>query len=333
MKLLYNKDLIVKELGLVRFGQKNWMKAKGLSCPHCGKDDKFGILISSQTKAIVHCFYGCPIESLRDYLKRIGRIDLLQYEEDIDIRQKLEDLIKEEEELDLTMEEKKLPIGYKRIYDSEYLNNRGFKKEDYSFYEVGETKIDPRFKGYIIFPLRRKGVCVGFIARSKHNKKWHDDNLKLAKQGKTQLVLRYNNSLNTEFSKFLYGEEEITENTRTVIITEGIMSKKAVDDKLYLRESDEIKCCATFGQNVSPFHEKILEGVENLILLYDNGTIQSTKNISTKLMLNFNVKIGYIKQEGKDPDDISQEELLEVMSDLRHPLDFYKGKIQNKLKI
>ena len=64
--------------------------------------------------------------------------------------------------------------------------------------------------------------------------------------------LRYQNSVDTDFGKMVYGIDECTENTHTLIGVEGITDKFNVDRLLGLYKQEEIKCGAFFGKKISP---------------------------------------------------------------------------------
>ena len=64
------------------------------------------------------------------------------------------------------------PIGFKRVFEDDYLNQRGFKDWQFENYVIGRTRIDQRLKGYIIFLITENGVCKGSVARSTKSKEW-----------------------------------------------------------------------------------------------------------------------------------------------------------------
>ena len=112
------------------------------------------------------------------------------------------------------------PFGFQRLYFDTYLEERNFLPEHYELFQVGETKIYPKLVGYLIFQFfNEKGECIAWMARSRKDKKWHEENLKNFKAGLGQLVLRYDNSLDTDFSKILGGYNEITSKTDTLILS------------------------------------------------------------------------------------------------------------------
>ena len=160
---------------------------------------------------------------------------------------------------------------------------------------------------------------IAWMSRSRRDKVWHKRNLERYKAGECDLVLRYGNSPNTDFSKILGGYNEITENTDTIIVVEGIMDKVNVDSKLGLLDNDLMKCVFTFGNKISIEQMKLINKHKNITiiyLLYDYGTIRESKHNGLMMLDNSNckdVRVCEIKQEDKDPGDLSVDELVEVL--------------------
>jgi hypothetical protein len=332
-----NIPKIIDELDLRSTGTKGWLG--GIECPWCGKSEKFGIKLNEDSISSFNCFRASCGEkgSIFKLFKKIGRLDLIDvnydYDENLSI---LEELEKEEENYsNYEVAIIKKPISYKRMFYSEYLEKRGFVKLDYEKYEVGQCTIGKLANNYIVIPAKRNNDWIGYIARSKHGKKWHDENLELSKQNKAELVLRYDNSV-SDFSKHLYGEDQVIKGeTATVILTEGVFSKIAVDKKLDLQNQNTVVCLACYGQKLSKEQLQILIDfkIQNVILLFDNGTIKSSKSIGNMLNNYFDTKIAYIPYEDKDPDDLTQEQLLDIMSNNLHtPINFYSEKLAEIIK-
>lgn len=170
-----------------------------------------------------------------------------------------------------------------------------------------------------------KGKTVAWLARSKKSKEWHEQNLKEFKEGKSKLVLRYENSKDG-FANVVGGYDLITDNTDTIIVVEGMFDYISVDNKLHLYESEEIKCVFTFGNNIGNNQISLLrqkKNVRNIILMYDPDKPEMIKNASLSLQRYFNVRIALLKDKKKDPGDATQEELLEALDDLIEPINFY----------
>ena len=204
----------------------------------------------------------------------------------------------------------KLPVGWKQLNNSnEYLMNRGITPKLCKRYHFGATTLMRKYSGYIIVPIYDNGVVRGFIGR--YGAKMVPDN-----------VLRYSNSEHTKFSKLLFGYDEITENTVTVILVEGIFDKIAVDKVLGLWNCEEVKCVATFGKKISD--EQILKlelkGIQRVILLYDFDAVKDIKKYGLILQQHFITVITFTTK--KDIDECTPEEALQVFEHLYSPSDF-----------
>lgn len=319
-----NQDKIVKEFELTPFGAKGWFHSKKLNCPLCGEQQKFGIIFGKVGGGSYHCFKGKCGEhgTLSQLFRKINRTDLLVYSVDIDIREKLEPLIKELE-LDLTLKETKLPIGFRKILQDDYLEKRGWTEEDFDEVTVGITNLDSNLRNYLIFPIYEEGMMVGYLARSKKSKEWHDSNLKLVKQGKARLSLRYQNSEGTDFEKLLGGIDEIEEGD-TVILVEGLMDQRGTVH--YIKEIglEKTKCCYTFGTNVTAYHiaKLLLKGVKKVILMYDFETIKKVQEFGLKLDKSIETWIAEIKEPDMDPGNMFSEDFEKALSSLKKPFSY-----------
>jgi len=203
-----------------------------------------------------------------------------------------------------------MPAGWKvSLASTEYLKNRGITPDDCKRYNIGYTNLFKKYENYVLIPIYDNGKIKGFVGRYGA-KKVPDDKL------------RYRNSSGTEFSELLFGYDEITENTLTVILVEGIFDKIAVDKTLRLWHTEEIKCVCTFGKKISPEQSKKLrlKGVTNVILLYDFDAIKDIKRYGLELENYFMTSIVYTTK--KDIDECSEEEALELFTNLQKPRDF-----------
>lgn len=302
------------------------------NCPWCNHREFY---VSLKDNHLWQCFRKkhCGEQgNIFKLLEKLGRFDLYNIKEDIKWHSMLHNsLEKENIELDLDIPEKKLPIGFKRVFNDEYLLTRGFNQDDFNHYLIGTTKLDVKFLNYVIFVIFQDHKIVGHIGRYKGTKSEIEAIEK--RTGKT--LLRYRNS-DSDFSKILLGYDGLVKDeTKTVIIVEGLFDKKNIDDKLNLKVNKELKCCATFKCAVSD--EQILrlqnKGIENLIILYDPDVINSIRDQAMNLTSYFNVKIGYIesvneRNEQKDPAELTYEEVITTLNKLYLPLDFYTKKVQ-----
>lgn len=324
---------MVQDFQLKTFGAKGWLSSKILPCPYCGKSDKFGINFSEDgNSGTYHCFYCDKKGSIFSLLRDLGREDLVIKDGNNEyvLADKIElglDIMKEQE-TSLPCPEIPMPLGWKQLKKSEYLQERGWEPWQLEMYHAGTT-CDPKLKNKITFLLYEDGKLIGYLSRSTKSKAWHKKNLEDYKAGKCKLVLRYDNSTSTQFEKVLGGIDEVSDQTHTVILVEGIMDKANTDKVLHLNESPDIKCCFTFGCKLSEAQMMKLynKGVQNVILCYDPGTIQQVKSASLKLSKKFNIKIGELRGE-KDPGEMNIWDFEKIFVNLVSPIEYYANRLQ-----
>lgn len=313
-----NKDRVILEMGLRKFGQKGWMRGN-LFCPECGRNDKFGILFVDNS-AVTRCFYCAKSFSIFSVLKGINRLDLLDKEYYYQEKEMLSTLDKTVVEEEKSVEQ----LIYLRDIDfDEYLNGRGFLDYQYQKFNVCVSDVDPKVDDMIVFNILQRGRLSGWIARSRKSKEWHHENLKRHKELGEPLVLRYRNS-NNDFSKMLGGLDEITDRTHTLILVEGLMDKANIDRLMDLDNIDEIKCCFTFGSNLSEDQIKLIpNSVEEIILMYDLGTFNIMQDVGSRLLTMFDVKVAILKDDDIDPGNMDKKYLFNILENLKEFLYFY----------
>lgn len=301
------------------------------NCPVCGFES---FTISTENNHLSGCNRKnkCGVVfNLYTLAKLLGKTSLLNIEGEVGTVEKLENkLFVKEAEIDLKLPKITMPTGWKRIYQHDYLDSRGFI--EYNRYKVGITNIDPRFKNnYVIFCLEEEGEIKGYIGRHIWSKeKIEEENERRKKIGLKE-ILRYINS-GTDFSKLLMGYEEIvTGVTKTIICVEGAFDKFNVDKILGLHNQEEIKCNATFKCHISD--EQIikwkLKGVETLILFYDPDVIKQIKEVAVLVDLHFKVLIAF-NDQGDDAGDITAQQLAKVINNLKTVSEFSINKINEK---
>lgn len=295
-------------------------------CPQCGENE-FGISLDTNHQ------FGCFRKNKCGYvgniftlIKDLKRYDLLSINQVITNIAKLENKIRlnyAEEELDLTLPKVMLPIGWKRIYEDEYMASRGFT--EFETFKVGRTMIDPLFrKNYVIFPIEEVGECKGYVGRHIKEKKEIDKlNDQYKEQGLNRRVLRYRNST-TDFGKLLYSYEHIIPGkTKTIIAVEGMFDVFNVVRKLDLFNQDEIKCNGTFKCDTSAEQKYKWKaaGIENLILMYDPDVVNQIKKNALELENDFDVYVAYTNCSN-DPGDMTLEELGQALETMQRPSEF-----------
>jgi DNA primase len=299
-------------------------------CPQCNADE-FGISIEENhlfgCYRMKKCGFTGNIFTLAKFLKRT---DILSLEGGFTGKvEKLENkILKKEIPLDLTLPTAKMPMGWIRSKKDEYLDSRGFT--EYERYKVGRTLIDPRYKkNYIITAIEDEGEIKGYIGRHIWSKKRIDEENELRKEQGIHPILRYRNS-DTDFSKLLFGYDEIiTNETKTIIAVEGIFDKWNIDKILKLHNQKEVKCNATFKCAITK--EQILKwqlkGIETIILFYDPDVLRQINKTAFELEIYFNVFIAFNEIGDKDAGDMNEKDIVPVVNNLKKPTDFFINKI------
>jgi hypothetical protein len=302
-------------------------------CPFCGGDE-FGISLEDN-----HLF-GCyrkkkcgETGNIFTLAKLLNRWDILNIEGEVGRIEKLENaLIKPGESYDLELPDVSMPVGWKRVYQDDYLDSRGFK--EYERYKVGKTIIDPRLKkNYVITAIEENGKTNGYISRHIWDKKKIEAENKIRKTQGIPEIKRYLNS-DTDFGKLLFGYDEIVPGeTKTIICVEGIFDKWNIDRLMVLHHQNWVKCNATFKCAISP--EQIikwkLKGIERLVLFYDPDVIDMIKTAGAELQLYFDVMIAFNDEGDCDAGDIDDNGLHRVFSNLRSVSDFSSNKVASKI--
>jgi hypothetical protein len=221
------------------------------------------------------------------------------------------------------------PTGFMRAKQDPYLDGRGFTPADYERYKAGRAKVLQKHKDYIIVGIEQRGRLVGYISRlTWGSEKLEAFNEQAKAEGKLK-KLRYQNST-SDFAKMLFGEDELTDETTTVILVEGIFDKSNVSNLLNLHSSPTVKCCATFGKSISEDQINIVRRfpkLKNLIFLRDQDAINSTKKQSLDLKGEFFVLVGFFDNPTIDAGNIDEDGLLFVLQNLQDPLTFSLTKV------
>lgn len=335
-----DKDEIISSLGLKPFGQKGWLR-NGEECPYCHKRGKWGIKFGDENHNSFHCFICNKITSLRNYLYKVGKGDLAKnnfHVKELDSPLMSIYVQREmEEEHDETVKECSLPHGLRLIEHDDYLKERGFLECHYKEFEPCYTKsvLELKLHNYLIFKIKHGESVVGWLARSRYSKEWHDKNLKESKELGIPPQLRYKNS-EDGFTGFLGGSNFIGENTDTVIVVEGLFDKVNIDRLLDLKHGDSMAVVFTFGKSISKDQIAIIQrntNVKNIILMYDEDALQASKDSSFTLNKYFNVYVARITDKGIDPGNMSMEYLNKILDNLQDPINFYTNNLNIDLKI
>lgn len=303
-------------------------------CPMC-KYNEFGISLEDGHK------FGCYRKAKCGFngnifvlLKYLGKLEEVVQEKFKNLPEKIITAQKFEDFEDLEIENVDPPMGWRRVYDLPYLNDRGFTEQDYHDYPVGITKLDPRLKNhYTIFLTEQEGGLKGWVARRMQPKEEIEAMNLVRKVNKQPLIKRYLNSF-SDFAKMCYGIDGVNESTTTLIIVEGIFDKKNTDKLMQLQHQDAIKCVATYKAAISNEQIALImkhgPNIRDIILLYDSDVIKSIKHSMSILQQYYSVLVGY--HATKDPGDMNNDDLCQVLETLQSPIEFKSFKLEvNKL--
>lgn len=312
-------DSLIGDLGLKPFGQKGWFCSPSIPCPSCGlSGDKVGFLLRDRT-AITHCFRCGTVLRIDSYLAKTGHDYLIEETDGITSLETIhinKDIVSNLKDFDYSMPDIKMPVGYRPIKNDPYLDSRNFTKFQYSLFGVGISMVELSMREYLIFTLMDDERIVGWLGRTRHSFKWHEDNNKLFKKGQADLLLRYTNAPGVDFSKYVLGCDELSEGTRMVLVVEGITDKASTDRKLGLYTSRHTRCVCTFGKNITEYQiKRILDKAPNLerfVFLYDLDGIKEVRKCGSTVLRHFRNVEGCVLS-GKDPDEMSQIELIEAV--------------------
>lgn len=295
-------------------------------CPFCNKEGHFYINRKTQLWDCKKCGENGNLFRL---LLRVNKLNLLAGKI-VQVHDKLPNKIFEQntvEQIDLFTPTIKFPVGFKRIDFCSYLQKRGFTDEDYNSYHVGKTKLVLNYTNYVLMGVFSELELKGFIARCVLSK----NQLQKLEQQKSFKIPRYQNSKQTKFNKLLLGVDEVSFLTDTVILVEGLFDKKRVDDFLGLRFDPSLKCCATFGKNISLEQVLILlsKGISKVILIQDPDAVKDSKQNAFWLQKYFEtVLVGFCPET--DLGDSSDHQLETVFKHLSTPENFFTHFVEKK---
>lgn len=296
-------ELLLQDTHLSTDGRNLYAK-----CPKCGHHE-FGISLNENHR------FGCFRKSkcgfkgnIEVLLRFLGRDDILNEKQSISIFDPIElNFAKKKKIIDLPTIEP--PFGWKRQYENDYLKSRGVTDYQFEKHRIGTSVFK---RGYVTILIEMNEEVKGYVTRSYKTKSWHD------KYGGK----RYDNS-STDFSKMLMGYDEIVVGeTKAIILVEGWLDKLSIDKDLELDSISWMKCCCTFGGKLSDDQIFLLKKkkVENLIILFESDIQEIIRGIGEMASIYFTVQIGQLP-EGRDPNDMEVDEVMEVMENLVSYLD------------
>ena len=284
------------------------------SCPFCFKKEHFYI---NRYTRLWDCKKCGEQGNEKRLLIQLGQDHLIDEEKTVSISLKnLRDVISSEEDSIPDIKKVLLPVGFKRVYENEYLEKRGLTDSEFIKYKIGKTKLSDKLKDYIIFAVEESGLVVGWVARYT---------------GTDSEKRRYENSKGTKFSNILFGFNELTEDTKRVILVEGMFDKMKIDRVFNLDNSPEVKCLCTFGKKFSDAQRskvKAFKNIREINLCYDYDAIKEMKALGFELKKNWNTTITYTTK--KDVDECTHPEVVEIFKRLQTPQEFY---LKNMIKL
>jgi len=328
-----DKEEVISHFNLSPSGGKGWYTASDLLCPECGKGGgKFGIKIVDDS-GLVNCWRCNYKDSIFSFLYKTNNYHLVNRGKKYDFVEELDDVfIQAPTNNDLP--EEKLPIGFKRIHSNEYLESRGFESWQFDHFKVGitESVVERGWRDKLIFQIFNNGVRVGLLGRSTHSKEWHDRNLAKCKEDGGKPVLRYKNS-DGDFSKMVGGLDDITPQTDTIIIVEGLMDKANIDRLINVNNQEFLRCVFMFGSSISEMQVMLLKqfkNIKNVIILFDPDTLIKVREIIPLLQSSFDFTFFGDIVWDVDPGEMSGKQLKIVLDNLKTPDEFYTGKLKKK---
>lgn len=340
------KDKFISDFHTKFSGSKGWRilpVETELYCPQCQNKDgsRLSFIFDENSSAAsfrcVKCSFSCRLEKYLWLVKKTEYITKYREVKPENILNKKR-LKKEPKENDIDLSplpEVIMPLMYKRLKYSQYLQNRGATLDLYKYWNIGKTDYEEKLKDYVIFAIPEDERIVGWVARSIWSKSRIDDYNK----GKQYKKLRWRNSTG-DFGKIVFGLDEITDETKTLIIVEGITSKMRIDCNLKLYKQSNLICCCTFGKKTTATQlQKIRDkgiNIERLILFYDSDAVDETKKTSYIYKSLFDeVYIAFCPfknewGEYKDAGDLNLKELNYVLSTLKTPFQFFCTQLPKK---
>lgn len=294
-------------------------------CPFCHKSEHFYINRHTQKWDCKKCGETGGIRKLLRHLDKtylLGAPTVEKVEKIKSIR-----VLRDEEKVEggnieiATVPSIKMPAGFKVFSKpTKYLNQRHIDIDDIRHWGFGYTNIVSKYINYVLVPITEDGDIKGFVGRYSAFKVPDD-------------VLRYSNSLHTDFANLLFGYDDIVKDkTDTVIITEGLFDAIAVTKQLGLFSDNTVRAVCTFGKKISKqqINKLLVKNVRKVILLYDYDALKEIKHYALLLNDYFVTRVA-VALGKKDIDVCTTSEVFEVFNNVMTVTDFYMS-IAAKIK-
>lgn len=203
----------------------------------------------------------------------------------------------------------KMPIGFKRVFQDEYLDKRGFTREDYENYVCGKTILSPKFKDRIIVGFKDQGRIVAYSGRTL-----------------TDEIPKYRNSKNEYSSKHVDGLSESDYEEATLV--EGLF------DRISVRNSFEIlgiesRVLSCHGAKINEDQIKLMRraGITKLNLFFDPDVLKVIVKSGSALEHQFDLKIMSLEDRSLDPGDCDVYQIAESYLNRKNFINFTKSKL------
>lgn len=207
----------------------------------------------------------------------------------------------------------KLPAGFKRSQEDEYLNQRRLSAYHYKNFICGRNELAIKPKDYVYLGIPQNGSPKAYIKRRTSE----DDSL-----------LRYDNSRH-DFSRIVTGLDEIDFFTNTIIITEGLFDKVSIDNALNLTTRKDTKCIALNGKNISESQLQQLlcnPNIKRLIFALDIDAIDHIRSVAGRLLLYFDIVDVATLFDAKDWGDAEYTSIVKSFNNTKS-VDEYRRRV------
>jgi len=294
-------------------------------CPFCGKTKHFFLNKKTLAWDCKKCKEDGTVKKL---LGKLGKLYLIEGEKVIRLNNPVLDINFEEISIeDIEKDEvTRLPIGFKKCnYDTDddftnYLKSRKFTKNDFDLYIPGYTELKSKYKDYALIQIINNYKLKGFVGRAIYD----------------EMENRYSNSLGTKFANLIFGLDELSNRTDTLIICEGIFDKISITNEMELYNDATMKCVGSFGNKLTKNQIRIIKkyrNIKNFFLFYDaRDSVEIMKKYSLLLKHEFkgcNVNVCYL--DAGDPGSSDFHVIAKALTDSTDYLEFFYSKVQ-KLK-
>lgn len=294
-------------------------------CPFCGKTKHFFL---NKVTLSWDCKKCKEDGSIKKLLGKLGKLYLLEGEKVISLNNPVldvnyEEIVVEAEKGDVDV---RLPIGFTKLkYDSDndfanYLKSRKFTRNDFDLYMPGYTKQKIKYEDYVLIQVINNYKLKGFVGRAIYD----------------EMENRYSNSMGTTFANLIFGLDELTNQTDTLIICEGIFDKISITNEIELYNDKTMKCVGSFGNKLTKNQIKVIrryKNIKNFFLFYDaRDSVEIMKKYSLLLKHEFkncNVNVCYLDQG--DPGSSDFHVIANALTESTDYIEFFYSKVQ-KLK-